>query len=196
MRLNGFDYRHDVTGIDTVTTIRDGFLAQIQAGEADFMTATSSGADGITLTAGFLGALRSLFLVGSDLTDGGSAVFSGNAVLVTTGTVGLTLQMQAFSKGHELRNGAWSIVDTAIERLQRESVSRELHRYGVALGAKGPVVNLSAIAGGNWSSRCAADVAVFARHVGVEPVDQIETVNVNVTADPGGNLVAATATAP
>jgi hypothetical protein len=84
----------------------------------------------------------------------------------------------------------------ALERLQRTDVSQELTRLGVALGGKGAVIDLSAIAGANWETRVQSDVALFARYVSVEPVDQIETVTTTITADPGNIVVSQSTTAP
>ncbi len=198
MRLNDFDYFTDAIGGDTVTTIRDRLRAKVVdpvTGElATDLTAVDSGADGILLTAVPLGGLRSLFLVGGDLSVGGSAVFSGDAIDVLEGQVEMTLRLEAFSKGHEPQDGAWSIIHAAIERLQLTSVSEEMTRLGVSMGTKGAPIDLSGISGADFETRVLTEVQLFSHHVAVEEVDHITTVNLNVTVD--GNLVAASATAP
>jgi hypothetical protein len=196
VELNDYAYAYDVTGPDTVTTIRDGLLADIAAGEADFLTAVANGADAIDLTASFLGGLRRMSLVGGDISDGGSAVFSGDAVLVTEGTLNLNLRLEAFSQNREPRNGAWSVMNAALERLQQVAVSEELARFGVGVGSKGQPIDLSLVRGANWETRVMSNVGLFTRHVAVEAVDQIETINTTLTVDPGNIVVATSTTAP
>lgn len=175
IRLNGFDYGHEVEAGETVTDIRDDLLAQIQAGEAGHVTATGDGADGIALSADYLGAIRSLAFVGGDL-SAESVVISEDAVLVTEGHATFSIEMQAFARGREPRNGAINIITAALDRLQSPAVSATLDLWGFGLQDKGVPIDISAIAGTDWESRASCDFTVSAVSVGVEPVDQIETV--------------------
>jgi hypothetical protein len=192
VRLNGFDYRHDVGAGESVTDVRNALLAAILLGEAGAVTPATNGADGVDLVADFLGGLRSLTLHG-DLSSE-AAVFSDDGVLETIGTVTHTVTLQAFSQQRYPRNGAHAIIDAALDRLQRRSVVDELCRYGVALWDTGAAIDLSAIAGGHWESRVAVDVTVATRTVSVEPVDQIETLTADITIS--GETVSASASAP
>lgn len=192
IRLNDFDVFHDVTGADTLTTIRDALLAKI---DEPNVTAVAFGADSIDLTATDLGDLRRLNFPSQD-NDlvGENAVFSGDAVLETIGTKVHTLRIQAFSHNREPRNDAHSILVEILDRLQKVGVVTEIQTYGVAVWGKGTPVDLAAIRGANWESRAALDVVIAARSVAVEPVDQIETVNAITVID--ATTVTATATKP
>lgn len=189
VRLNGFDYRHDVEAGNTATTIRDQLLASIQLGEAGAVTAAASGADRLALAADFLGGLRRLTLHGPDL-DSESASFSGAAVLERVGSVSHTVTLQAFAKGRSPRNGAAVILDAVLDRLTDVETVAELSRYGVALWDKGPTVNLDAIAGAHWESRRSIDITVAARTVKVSPVEQIESAQVAVSIGGHGEITA------
>ena len=179
IRLNDHDYFTDVVGGDTPETVRDRLLAKIQAGEpVAALSAAANGTDRIDLAAAFLGGLRKLTFPGQQnelLPE--VVVFSGDAVLVTEGTMAHTLLIEAFSPGREPRNGAWAMITDALERLTQLSVVAQLHAFGVVLWGKGTPINLSAIAGANWESRALVDVEIAARTIAIEPVEQIETVN-------------------
>ncbi len=200
IKLNDFSYGTDVVGGDTLTTIRDRLLAKIldpTTGELTAnVTAVANGADAIDLTAVTLGGLRSLFLVGGDLSHGGTAVFPGDLVAFTEGTRELTWRLEAFGpKGnHEPRNGAWSIIDQVFDRLEDEDVVATMAELGVGVGAKSSPVDLSGIAGANFETRVASEVQLFTRSVAFKQRAHITTVQVNLTVD--GNIVAASATAP
>ena len=193
VRLNGFDYRHDVSGADTLTTVRDDLLGQIQTGEAGAVTATANGADRLDLAADFLGGLRRLELLGADLGAEG-AVFSGEAVDERLGSVVNTVSIQAFSKGRSPRDGAASIISAAKDRLRDKDVIGELCRYGLALRTRAPAVNLSAVAGAHWETRYAFDLDVVTATVAVTPAAQIDTVIMGIVI-PGVGTVDVTAAA-
>lgn len=197
IHLNDYPYDHDVVGGDTVTTIRDSLLADIQAGEAGAVTAAASGADTIALTADFLGGLRRLTLEGGDLSSA-SAVFSDDAVLETIGTMVHRVTITAYSPSSEPRNGAWSIIDLALSELQKPGVSETLRKFGLGVWEKGSPVNLSAVTGARWESRVAVDVTVASQSVTVETVDQIEsaTIAIAVTGDTVSETINATAAEP
>ena len=183
LRLNGFDYFRDTVALDTPTIIRDAMLADVVAGEP-LIVAAPDGADGITLTAPTLGDMRTLHLFGELAND--PAVFPpppDDTVLVTEGTAVHLVTVQAYSKQAEPVDGAWALCDAALDVVQSEAGVELLGRYGLALWEKGPVINLSAIAGANWETRAAFDLTLAARTVSVEPIQTIETVNYSVDVD-------------
>ncbi len=187
--LNDYDYRHDVLGGESVTDIRDDLLAQILLGEVT-VTASSSGADAIDLAAVELGGIRSLALVGEGLTAE-SVVVSDDAVLVTEGQATFSVEMQAFGRGREPRNGALNIVQSALDLLQSPTKREALNRWGVGLWGLGTPIDISAIAGSDWESRASADFTCSMTSVGTEPVDQIETVTAAFTVDNTHTITAA-----
>lgn len=182
VRLNGFDYFHDVVGGDTITIVRDALLASIQVGETEFVAAAASGANAILLTAAFLGGLRSLTLLG-DLTASGQT-FSDEAVLERRATETCLVGVQAFSKSRTVRGGAASLAHAARSRLQRVSVSEALARFGIAVWDKGSINDLSAIAGGHWETRAGFDLTIGMPSIEIDPVYQLETVNMNFSVTP------------
>jgi hypothetical protein len=191
LRLNAYDYYRDTLGGDTLTTIRDALLSDVQDGEAGSVTATADGADGILLTADFLGGLRELGLRG-ELTSS-AAVFSGDAVLVTESTVSMLVTLDAYSKNREPRNDAVTVIDDAMDRLRAHDIVEQLGRYGLGLWNLIGATDLSAIAGGHWESRAAATVTVAARTVFVRPVDQIDSVTAALNVASFGTVTATTA---
>jgi len=183
LRLNGFDYYRDTIGGDTLTTIRDAMLLDVAAGEP-VVTAAADGADGILLTAPTLGDIRTLQLLGDLGND--APVFPAapaDSVLVTEGHSLHLVTVQGFSKQREPFNGAWSLCDAALDILQSDAGVELLNRYDLGLLNKGPVVNLSAIAGGNWETRAAFDLTIAMPSVSVEQIQTIETVNYTVDVD-------------
>ncbi len=191
IRLNDFDYFTDTTGVDTLTTIRDRLLALAIAGEPVILP-TADGADGVLLTAPTVGDIRTLQLFGELGND--APVFPippDDTVLVTEGTASHLVTVQAYSKGQEPTNGAWALCDAALDVLQSDAGVELLGRFGLGLWEKGPVINLSAIAGANWETRAAFDLTIAARSVSVEPIQTIETVNYSIAlADASGSTVA------
>lgn len=190
VRLNGYDYYRDTQAGDTVTDIRDELLADIQSGEADAVTATEDGDDGILLKAAYLGGLRRLQLLG-ELTDSDSAVFSGDAVLETIGTCTHLVGIQAFSQATEPRDGATGIIDAALDATRSFAKLEELHRDGVGIWERGEVVPLDDIAGAHWQTRSAFDLTVSAQTVQLEEVEQIESVAATIAIGAGSVTVSA-----
>jgi hypothetical protein len=198
IRLNGFDYRTDAVAGDTVTTIRDRLRAAIEADDLETATATDAGADSITLTADFLGGLRSLQLVGALSSSG--LVLDGESVLVTEGAQVMLTSIQAFSKGREPRNGAWATISRVMAVFQSEDYVETLRRFGVGVWTKGAATDLSAIAGGHWESRVSYDLTLAAKAIWVRPVARIENLNTTFNGTgPNGSPIASqtfTVTAP
>jgi len=193
-RLNEFDYRVDVGADDTVETVRDQLLEQIQDGEAGNITATAQSTDAIDLTADWAGAIWQLAitaeLAASDVVEADAYVE------VSSSTETSMVTLQAYSRGREPRDGAVSLLDRARSKLRRRDVQAILERYGLGLWRVGTPVDLSAIAGGDWETRSAVDLTVAAQSVLVEPVDVIEHVSMTIDLLPAPNeSPVATATA-
>lgn len=182
IRVNEFAYYHDVTALDTVTSIRDALLADISADEPD-ITVTTDGVDGISLAADHLGALRTVELVGGDSQiDNDPPVFSGDAVLVTEASQTHLVNVQCYSKQRELRFGATAVAQTAHDLLQAEDILEQIDREGFAIWALEGITDISAISGARWETRATFDVTLASKSFFVRPVPQIETLNVVLNA--------------
>lgn len=178
VRLNDFDYFHDAVGGDSVTTIRDSLIAQIEADTFETATATTLAADGLTLAADFVGGLRTLQVSGP--ITAGAPVASGSSVLVTEGDQQLLLGIQCFSKNREPFSGALAMIAVAEATFQTESMSAVMSRFGVGVAGKGPVTDLSAIAGGHWETRASFDVTLAAHAAWVDQIERIESVDTTI----------------
>ncbi len=172
LRLNGFDYLHDAVVGDTVTTIRDSLLGQLDEPAA---SGVANGADSIDLSADSLGGLRSLQLVGPLSSSG--LVVDGRSVLVVDGEQTMLVNIQAYSKGREPRNGAWALMARVYAALQSEDYVETLRRFGVGLWGKGVSTDLSAVVGAHWETRVSMDLTIAARSTWVRPIDRIESVD-------------------
>lgn len=179
--LNGFAHYYDIQAGDTKADVRDALLASIQDQEAEFVTATASGTARILLSATFP-KLWGLY-TGTPGTWSaenilyGDGVFTGAAASVTTGIELAQLTVNAYSKNLELRNGARTIAEKARAALRTRDVVDVFARYGAAIGTRGPVIPLNAIAGANFETRAAASVDLRLESYIVKPTDTIETVN-------------------
>ena len=178
VRLNGFDYFTDYQAADTVTTIRDRLRDLINADPLETATASDTGGDAITLTADSLGGMRTRQLVGA--ISSSNLVLDGDSVLVTEGAQVMLINVQAFSKGREPRNGAWATQARVLAALQSEDYIETLRRFGVGVWSKGPPTDLSAIAGGHWETRVSFDVTLAARAVWVRPIGRIESLQMTI----------------
>lgn len=185
VRLNDFDYRHDVSTGQTITNVRDALMAKVVAGEQSQgdVTVLTDGTDGFEIIAALLGGIRSLVLVGGDSEIANDPpVSSGDAVLVTEGTSLHMVNVQAFSTNTSPRNGAHQVAQDALDLLQAEDVVEQIGEEGFAIWDLGAVTDLSGIAGAHWQSRATFDVTLAGRSVFVRPVDQIEELNMTVEA--------------
>lgn len=181
IRLNGYTFTYDATGADTVTTIRDGLLGALNADETTGYATSSSvsfGADSIDIAQASPGGLWELSLHGplssSNRVDSGTAGF-------VTGDQQVVVGIQCFSKGREPRNGASALMGVIEAALQTESVVNKLRNFGIGVGAKGPINDISAVAAGHWSTRTAFDVTLYMRAAWSETVSTIETVEGTIT---------------
>lgn len=183
VRLNGYDYRHDVVADETVGDIRDALMDAIEADEPG-VTVSVAGSPGasFTITANSLGDLWELELVGgeSDI-DNDAPVFSGNGVLLSESDESLLVGVQTYSKTRSVHGGAVSLAQQIRDKLQSEDVIEGLTREGVAVWGVGGITDISAIAGARWESRATFDVTLAARSVFRRPCGQIETVAFTVS---------------
>ena len=179
LSVNGAEYFEDPEPGDTLTTIRDRFVAQLDAFESDNITITTVGANGIGLAANFTGAIIS---VGAGPGLGFDAIVLGStAVLLTESTRDFTLNVGCFSKGREPRNGAWDLCARAMASLEAEDLGFLLDRVGVGLRGRGPTVDLTAIAGAHWESRAAFDVDMYQRSKFVRELGEIGSAEILIT---------------
>ncbi len=194
IRLNGFSYFTDGVGGDTVTTIRDRLVTAINADALETATATPLAADSITLTADSLGGLRSLSLSGE--LSSGPPVLDGRSVLVTEGAQNMLINVQAFSKCREPRNGAWAILQQAFATVQSEDYVEAMRALGVGIWTKGPATDLSAVAGAHWETRASFDLSIAAKAVWVREVGRIEKAILTTQTSNPTTTTVATITAP
>ena len=173
VRLNDFDYRHDVADADTVASVRESLSSQIVEGEQGGVAATLSGLDALVLTSQVAGGLRSLELFGEALSSS-AAVFSDDVVRETRGTAKHAVTLQAYSQNSTPRNGAAAVMGRALDRLQDVDVVAELTRYGLGMWGIGNVIDLTAISGEHWETRCSVDITVAAQSVAVAKTHHIE----------------------
>ncbi len=182
VRLNCFSYFTDAVAGDTVTTIRDRLRDAVNADALETATASDVGVDALRLTADMLGGLRELSLSGP--LSSSAPVLDGSSVLVTEGTQTMLVNVQAFSKCREPRNGAWAIIQQAYAALQSEDYVEQMRALGVGLWDKGAASDLTAIAGAHWETRVSFDLTLAARAIWVRPIDRIETVKVTAETPP------------
>lgn len=178
VELNDFPYIVDVGGGDTVTDVRDAFVALVTELDGDTIAATAASTDRVQLTPNSAGAIRSVTLSGP--LGLAAPVTHGDAVAVTEGTSTAVIELQAFSLDRTPRGGAVSILAEAMARLQRPDVLELLQRWGVAIYDLGDVTDLSAIAGSHWESRALAGITIAMRSTAVAPVGFIENVSADI----------------
>lgn len=192
LALNGFEHWYDVQAGDTDSDIRDAFIASINTEHADECTATIRDANELLLTANFLGGIWWLNVRGDLLA--GDDTYSDRMVGVVTGGEPATLTLNAYSKDRTVMSGARSILTRAAAELRKRSTVNDLHRYGVALRDRGPIVPLDAVAGAEWETRCALDVGMSLESYIVEEVNVVESAGATVTIydAPGGTPIPTT----
>lgn len=175
--VNDHAYFYDVQGGDTPTNVRDALQALVDA-DAQY--------SGLTTTTSAPATLR-VYPGQSEIwqfsfTPGGSLfaiqLDAEDSILVASGTQEIEIEIQAFSKGRELREGAGVLIQQALAALQSIPEAFQLRDAGVAIRGKAQPLDLSAVAGGHWESRSAVTVTFALRATWTRPVDRIETLNV------------------
>lgn len=185
-RLNDYQYDYDSLPGDSVTDIRDGLLAVIQADTESPFTAASSGADSIVVTPTVIGDLwqASVGLRMSGTSSNTTATF-----LIVHGTRTMEVAVGCFSRGRSPRAGAWALTTKIEAALEIQEYADRLHEYGIGLWGKGPVVDLSTLDNGHWLSRTQFDVTCAMQSVTTRPVSEIDTVNLTLDLeDPSASV--------
>ena len=182
--LNGFNYFHDVIGGDTTTVVRDDFIAQINdVDNIEPVTASTNGADALDLVPDFVGGLVELGIYGAIVA--GTPTLNAGFVQIIEGAQTMLVNVQAYSKSREPRDGAWSLIQTCLAALQTEDLVEKMRRFGVGVWGKTAPIDLSAIAGANWETRSSFDLTLAMKAQWVRPVDVVETVTATIiTNDP------------
>lgn len=179
IRLNGFSYFTDFQAGDTPSTIRDRLVAAIEADDLETATATATGPGDLDLIPDTLGGIWSLQV--SPNLSAHDLITGPDSVLLTEGSHTMLVQIQSFSKGREPRNGAWAIQNRALAALQSPDYASTLQdEGGIGLWGKGVLIDLSAIAGGEWESRVSSDLTMAAKAVWVRPVDRVDSTEISV----------------
>jgi hypothetical protein len=177
--VNEVPFRVQVTGADTVTTIRDALVAAIAADTGGEFTATAGVAGGAwTLTPTSFGSIWSARKLGSMT---GTVTLEDELASVTQGTAQFTMTVETFSKARTPRAGAMALAVKATTALQMPIYAGTLRDYGVGIGTIGAPVDLSAIAGGNWETRFAFDVVCNLTFSVSSPVGQITTTELSTS---------------
>ncbi len=189
IRVNGVDYRYESTFLDPISTIRDSLVAQINADTqySGVEASTLPLPGGIVLTPAVPGALREVKLVGQ--IEIFSVDLSTTYYLLTEGTQTALINFQAYSKGRELRDGAWAVITKALACLQTESYVERLRGWGVGLWSKGQPTDLSQVSGAHWETRVSFDFTISMISQWAEPVDVIEFVNLDIDITDVSNTV-------
>jgi hypothetical protein len=180
--LNEFNYFEDVIGGDTPDIVRDRFIAQLNdVNNIEPVTASAGGAGELVLVPDFTGGIVTLGIYGA--VTAGVPTLNAGFVNVVTGAQTMLVNIQAFSKEREPRNGAWAIIGQCLAALQSEDLVTKLRRFGVAVWDKTSPIDLSAVDGGHWETRVSFDVTLAARAIWVRPTEAIETVNITLNTE-------------
>lgn len=177
--LNNHPYRYDALGPDTPTEIRDALLALVVADTRSPYTPTATGADGLLVTADASGDLwqADALPAAAWTTVQGTT----NPALVTQRQMLQTLTIGCFSKATAPEDGAHVLEARVRAALRADEYLATWQDQGVALGVRGPPIDLSAIAGSTWETRMSFDLTVGLESVTSRPTDSIDTVTNTVT---------------
>jgi len=176
--INEYNYYHDATALDTVTTIRDALVALIVADtESPFTAAPAVAVDELTVTPDAVGSIWQM-AVSNQMT--GTPTLSSQAVLKVQDTRRFTVAFGCFSKERFPRSGAWDIAARAQAALTSPQYLEVFNQYGIAVWGKSPTTDLSDIAGGHWESRVNFDVDFSLRSTFTTDVERIEHVGMTL----------------
>lgn len=149
VRLDGYRHVYEVPALATVTTVRDAHLAQLEGDlEATRITAVASGADAIDITPL---AITSLWDLATSANIETVITHEGVVRVESDRQETAVVELQAFSRGPHLHEGASAIITQAMARL-KERVA-ELAEWGIGVVGWQPVADISAIAGAGWETR-------------------------------------------
>lgn len=184
--INGYAYRVDPEALDTVTTVRDVFVSEIDAGEPNILV-TPIGVDGIVLVPAALGDIYKLE-IGGDVVPVNVNI-PGDAVLVTESSRSAVVTITAYSKGREPRDGAWNLAAAALATFEAADYVGALAAQCLAVRDKGPLVDLSAVDAAHWETRVAFDVTFAIGSSFTRPVDLIECADLILAVLDNGTVV-------
>lgn len=178
--LNAFNYFTDIVAGDTVSTVRNRLIADINhsTNTAETATAAAFAVGAIDLTADMLGGITSLAIYGSITV--GVPTLSIDAVLLDETTHNVLVNVQAYSRGREPLGGAWVPISQCQAALRSELFVEALRAYGLAVWDTGTPTDLSNIAEGHWETRVSFDLVLALRSRTVERVDTIETLSLEL----------------
>jgi hypothetical protein len=183
INLNHFQYREVGQVADTVTTIRDRLIAQINDDLLEPVTASIVSGDTLRLTADFDGAIRALTL--SPHLSVAAQVLSNDIVLLIEGTQTCVVNVEAISKEQSPMNGAASKVALAYAVLQSPDYVATLNSFGVGVWDKGVPIAVPVVNGARWETQDSFDLTLALQAAWVRPSDAIESVGTTITLQPG-----------
>lgn len=199
IEVNDFAYGYETQVGDDADVIRDGLIASLNSDPLDPFTASIGGAGIVRIVPDSFGAIWEMAIRGqlslSDLT------LSDDAVLLTQGTKRMVVDIECFSKGTELHNGANALMSQVEAALEATDIVNDMAKLGLAVWGKGTPIDLSAIAGAFWETRALIPVTFAMVSSFTRPVSTIETVVVttNFRLISGGPIIqteTTTVTAP
>jgi len=176
--INDYSYFYDALLGDTVDTIRDALVALIVADvDSPYVAVADVPAGEMTVVPSIDGNIWQMHV-----SAGISAVptLAAQAVLKTQGTRVFTVALGCFSKGRSPRTGAWNLAARCQAALVSPEHSKIFEAYDVGVWGKGPATDLTDLQNGHWESRVSFDVTLAMRSTFTTPVEQIESVAVQL----------------
>jgi hypothetical protein len=188
IRVNGVRFVHDVGALDTPETIAQAQALALAGDPANPWTATQGpGPTEVTITPDGFGSVWDVSIRGDMSVS--SKVSSGAAALLTEGHEVCSVTIQTFSKGRELRDGAWVLASRVIAALRAVDSLEVLAEHGIAVSTVGAPVDISGLSGANWETRCTLDADLVVSSAFSRPIDTIEAVELGITfSDQAGEL--------
>ena len=187
--LNEFAYRYDAVGGDTVDDIRAALLALIANDErSPYAAAAGVPAGEFTVTGDFTGSLwqaEVLPVVLWTVVQGATAP----TVIQKRQSV-QTLTVGCFSKGVDLFDGAHLLAGKVNAAFRLQTYQTTFQNFQVSPQTRGPIVDLSAIAGSTWETRTSQDIGFGLPEVTTEPTETIDTLamTANYTTQTGADI--------
>ena len=187
--INGIRFVHDVLGGDTTETVAQALVLELGGDPEDPWTATlGPGASEITVSPSTFGGVWDLSIRGSMSVSGKTS--SGAAALLTDGMLTCSITIQTFSKSRSLQTGAWGMAARVLAAMSDDDTLQALSDHGVGVSAVGAPVDISALSGANWETRCTLDVDLTVCSAFTRPIDTIEEVELGASfSDLAGSLL-------
>ena len=191
LRLNRETFFHDVLIGDTVDTVRDSIVAQVEA-DIDYglvSAAALPGAGEYRITATYNGAIRRVELQGDQVVL--AAPESTTPVIVTDGTSTAIVAVDVFSTATTPRDGAWAASAQIQAAMQSHGLERDVQQLNLGYWGRGPTTDLSSVVGGSqWKSHTMFEQTVAMPSCWVQDASIIETVGVTTIFTSGLTPVA------